>query len=206
VPRHLAYAIGEVFGRLTVVEVVRDGNRSYWKCRCTCGEEIVLLPYNAKNGHTKSCGCLSRETRSANGKLHRKHGHCSEGKLSREYLSWRAAWQRCFDPNAKSYPSYGARGISMCDHWKSDFPCFFRDMGPRPPHKTLDRIDNNKSYLCPKCGDNCKWSTASEQQKNKRKFKNSKLSEWWMRQTPEYRHQRAVDANNMRFKMRSDAS
>lgn len=41
-------------------------------------------------------------------------------------------------------------------------------MGEKPSFKhSLDRINNNGDYE----PQNCKWSTASEQQKNKRKFK-----------------------------------
>lgn len=41
---------------------------------------------------------------------------------------------------------------------------FFAGMGERPLKHTLDRIDNLKGYS----PDNCKWSTAKEQAKNRR--------------------------------------
>jgi hypothetical protein len=43
--------------------------------------------------------------------------------------------------------------------------CFYEDMPPRPgADYSLDRINNNGSYN----KSNCKWSTRSEQQRNKR--------------------------------------
>lgn len=64
-----------------------------------------------------------------------------------------------------SYPQYGGRGIKVCDRWQR-FENFLADMGVRPEGKTLDRIDTDGNYE----PGNCKWSTASEQQQNKRRF------------------------------------
>jgi hypothetical protein len=75
---------------------------------------------------------------------------------------------RCLNPNNDDFERYSALGI--CDHWigRHSFPTFFADMGERPAGKTLDRIDNEKGYLCPRCGNNCRWATAKEQIANQR--------------------------------------
>ena len=147
-------------------------------------------------------------TRAAIGRANLKHGHCRGGKLSREYISWRGAWQRCFDPNTKSWKNYGERGIKMCEHWKEDFPAFLRDMGPKPNRMSLERIDNNLGYLCPKCcppNGNCCWATFSQQVKNQRhkEFhdkRSKRMTDWWMSQTEEYRKKRATEASRARHK------
>jgi hypothetical protein len=69
--------------------------------------------------------------------------------------------ERCRDPENTSY---GARGINICERWDS-YLQFLSDMGARPEDMTLDRIDVNKGYA----PDNCKWSTATQQQRNKRR-------------------------------------
>jgi hypothetical protein len=54
-----------VYGRLTVI--IRDGyknNRIAWKCRCLCGNYITVMGKSLRNGDTKSCGCLLKETSS----------------------------------------------------------------------------------------------------------------------------------------------
>lgn len=94
------------------------------------------------------------------------HGHCGDGRgdRSRTYNSWRAMIQRCTQVNHEQYSNYGGRGIVVCEAWK-DFKNFLADMGERPYRKTLDRIDPNGNYEPA----NCKWSTAKQQARNKRK-------------------------------------
>lgn len=53
---------GKKFGKLNVLEPVRNGKaRTYWKCKCDCGNEVIIQHGHLVNGHTKSCGCFSKE-------------------------------------------------------------------------------------------------------------------------------------------------
>ena len=82
-----------------------------------------------------------------------------------EYRAWGAMWSRCTNPKASHFSHYGARGIKICDRWRS-FLAFFSDMGEKPrPDLSLERIDNEKGYY----PGNCKWATRSEQMLNRRK-------------------------------------
>lgn len=80
------------------------------------------------------------------------------------YRTWDLMRQRCNNPNAVSYPKYGAKGIRVCDRWAL-FANFYADMGDRPtPEHTLDRIDSSGHYE----PSNCRWATMKEQQRNKK--------------------------------------
>ena len=60
---------GQTFGRLTVIErgedhVSRCGAKKVrWRCKCTCGNETLVVSAALRLGNTKSCGCLHDEGR-----------------------------------------------------------------------------------------------------------------------------------------------
>jgi hypothetical protein len=74
--------------------------------------------------------------------------------------------RRCLNPKNPDYKSYGQRGIIIDPSWL-EFDNFIRDMGIKPdPKLMLERRDNEQGYT----PSNCYWATASEQQKNRRRF------------------------------------
>lgn len=56
----IVLAAGDEFGRLIVVT---PGSSAL--CRCDCGTEVTVPRKNLASGHTRSCGCLSREAAGA---------------------------------------------------------------------------------------------------------------------------------------------
>ena len=63
---------GQRFGRLIIIsyneEVSRQKGRSWWNCKCDCGNEKVICGSKLKSGHTTSCGCFMKEKSSENAK------------------------------------------------------------------------------------------------------------------------------------------
>lgn len=87
------------------------------------------------------------------------------------YISWLGMMHRCKIGNGKHQKNYGARGIRVCKRWYK-FENFLKDMGIRPDGKSIDRINNNSHYF----KSNCRWSTTSEQNLNRRLPTSSKFS------------------------------
>ena len=86
------------------------------------------------------------------------------------YNSWCSMKKRCYNPNISDFKNYGGRGIKVCDRWRDSFDNFYEDMGPKPtPDHQIDRIDNDGNYE----PGNCRWTTRSENQHNKRQYRNN---------------------------------
>ena len=82
------------------------------------------------------------------------------------YHVWEGIKTRCYNPNDKGFKNYGARGIIVCDRWLNSFENFLEDMGERPGKEySLDRENNDGPYS----PENCKWSLATEQSRNRRR-------------------------------------
>lgn len=154
---------GKVFGRLTVLKLVRTEKRAstthfYWLCECTCGNKKEVSRRYLNNGSTRSCGCLAKE--------HKRGGPQEMHGLSKErvYYIWKNMNSRCYNKSNRVYPSYGAKGVIVA--WGS-LQEFINDMG-LPPEKdsSIDRIDPDGNY----CKDNCRWISDIE---NKRRVRRS---------------------------------
>lgn len=157
---------GDVYGRLTVLETALRSNDRIL-CRCECGNETRKHAGLVKNGHTASCRC--------------RMGKFTHG-LSRHPLwgTWDGIRDRCTNPRARGYESYGACGIAPCAGWTGTpegFLSFVADMGERPEGMTVDRIDPEGGYWCGHCDEcvrlgrpaNCRWATDEQQSRNKRR-------------------------------------
>lgn len=153
---------GKRFGRLAVIEQADSQNgHKRWLCRCDCGKKIVVKGIHLKSGHTQSCGCAKIEMHT---KRLTKHGQSS----SSIYAVWIAMKERCHNKNNERYKDYGARGIYVCEKWRTSFGAFYDDVSKLPHFGekgyTLDRKDNDKGYS----PDNCRWATYKEQRHNRR--------------------------------------
>lgn len=159
--------IGQRFGNLTVESFAGkdQSQNSTWNCVCDCGRKRIARGSELRRGVTTSCGCLKSKRHA---QAITKHGY------SRDPLNavWRGMLARTSNPKTESYKFYGARGISVCIEWSSDFMDFrsWALTNGYQPGLSIDRINNDGNYE----PSNCRWTTPKEQASNRRVRKDSK--------------------------------
>lgn len=154
--------IGQDFGRLTpigLVAITLNGDAT-WLCYCECGQWLCVRATHLRANKRRSCGkdrlpwepCYKRA----------EHGNSN----TRLYRIWATMMQRCYNPNAVSFQSYGANNVRVDARWHA-FENFLEDMGQPPsPIHSLDRYPNQKGNYGP---GNCRWATPKEQARNTRR-------------------------------------
>lgn len=171
-PEKLRFKGGERVGSLTVVRPLGSkhfgcGVAVVFECRCDCGMLVERDRQTLIRRPQKTCGSRCRMN----------VGTAPEGCSSHPlHKRWWAMLDRCFNPQNKSHPDYGARGVTVCQRWRygeddlTGFECFAADMGD-PGGLTLERKDSAGNYE----PNNCIWATRTVQGRNRRCVR---LIEW----------------------------
>ena len=147
------------------------GGAALWLCRCDCGVERQVIGADLRKGKSTGCGCTSINRL---GDLRRTHG----GSGTRLYETWKNMHARCYSPSSDGFEHYGARGITICDEWRTDFAAFrswalgsgYRD------DLTIERVDVNGNYE----PSNCTWIPHGQQSFNRNyTYKAPDGDLWW---------------------------
>lgn len=153
---------GQRFGRLTVIGIDDRGTRkTYFYCKCDCGNVKSIRSDSLLAGAIQSCGCLKAEQDRINLEANHKH------KMShtRPYEIWQGMKGRCYNLHDARYDRYGGRGIKVCEEWRENFSAFYEWAlaNGYSDDLTIDRIDNDKDYT----PENCRWADAKTQSRNR---------------------------------------
>lgn len=118
-------------------------------CRCICGKTKSIKLGSLTTGVTKSCGCLDIDT---------KTKYNENNKIL--YNTFNRMISRCYNPKDYSYIDYGAKGVTVCEEWKSSYQNFLTwslSNGWKPGLQIDKDIKaNGKKIYSP---DTCLWVT-----------------------------------------------
>lgn len=91
-----------------------------------------------------------------------------EASIKRLKRIWYGMKNRCMSPKNPAYPTYGGRGIKVCDEWLNSLDKFiiWALSNGYSNELSLDRIDSNGNYE----PSNCRWTTMKIQANNRRHY------------------------------------
>lgn len=160
-------SIGEKIGSLEVLEVIPVKGTPRVRCLChVCGSTSYTNAYSevqrnqrraTAKGRDFTCGCGTGAA------ISESRSNPTAKSYKKSYHVWRMMLKRCNDPTHQAYKNYGARGITVCERWKS-YENFVADMGEPPNKHDLERKDNMRGYS----PDNCGWRTRQRNANSKR--------------------------------------
>lgn len=95
-----------------------------------------------------------------------KHGLTTKPETEKCYNAWLDIKRKCYDPEAREYCRYGAKGRKLSNEWLEDpveFVNYVLSLPNFEMSKSLDRVDNSKGYE----KGNLRWATSKEQARNR---------------------------------------
>lgn len=147
---------GETFGRLTVLDKVERRRiqtkkkrfRTYWLCKCECGQEHWVSRDSLLFGKTISCGCYSKEIRQ------RPKGDAAKRKLYSRYRCDAKRRKHTFDITEDEFIKIALSPCTYCGREGVSYLHPKRCNGGIR-YNGVDRIDSSKGYTSDNCQPCC---------------------------------------------------
>lgn len=133
---------GKQFGKLTALCLDKPkGIHRTWKCKCSCGEEIIVYQTHLIQGNTSSCGCT--KIKSINygftgcGDIHGTRFSDIKSKAIKRNIEFSITIEYIWNLFEKQNRKCALSGLSITFGKRS------KEYGTA----SLDRIDNSKGYV-----------------------------------------------------------
>jgi len=140
---------GRIFGRLIVIDKFKskkckNGTRIDWLCKCRCGNMKYIPAYNLVSNKTKSCGCLSKDTR----KL--PFGIAAFNTTFNRYLKQAINRNYKFELTKEEFLLIITRPCHYCGHSNTGRTKTRSNNGDFT-YTGIDRLNNNIGYVLNNC-------------------------------------------------------
>lgn len=150
---------GKRFGRLIAIKRIPQQGLvplTHYKCQCDCGEFKVVEYKKLQNKHTRSCGCLQKESR------FRKRSSNEDKYLNKKWCSYRGqAKRRELEWNlTKSQFASLVKDI-----------CFYCNSLSPTGYVGIDRLNSKKGYYIGNCVSACFTCNYAKGTKSVKEFK-----------------------------------
>jgi len=159
---------GQKFYRLLAIKPIKAGahNRSVaWEFICDCGNITVKIPDDVKRGHTKSCGCLYKESRKW------RYKSKGEAALNKIYYQYKKRSNGVFEFTREEFQKITQQNCYYCGadpnqevKVQSDSGSYF--------YNGIDRVDNSMGYSKNNCVPCCKVCNIAKHNMTKDEFLN----------------------------------
>lgn len=138
--------VGVKRNKLTAISKIKKGGRSWYVCKCDCGNEVTVEGWHFHSGKTKSCGCIRKDTDKIRGINNRKDYGLSNSRRVISYykrnaekrdIEFKLSEKDCIDLMKQSCHYCGREPFNKLKAKNSYGEFVFNG---------IDRIDNTKGY------------------------------------------------------------
>jgi hypothetical protein len=136
---------GKKFGYLTVLEkesTSRDRSIQ-WKCKCDCGNIVIVDSKSLRKGKTRSCGCF--KTKKLVERMSLKEGESSFNKMYYGYKSDATKRGLAFDLSKERFKELTQLNCYYCGRKPNQL--YYRRKNGGYIGNGIDRVNNNDGYI-----------------------------------------------------------
>ncbi len=155
---------GKTYGTLFVIRKIpkekQKSTQAFWQVRCCCGKEFPSVGWTIRSGHTKSCGCLQRESlKVRNIKTSLPEGEAARNCVLRTYKQGAKKRNLGWDITASDFFTLITKNCFYCGGLPTNLSYKSKQHGSFF-YNGLDRLDNNQGYTLKNtvpCCHRCNW-------------------------------------------------